>query len=71
MATENLNKASRKVLLNLDVVFVTVLIIYMIQDSLKIFSFSRTSMDKLFFNESTCICIAHNGISIFDDGYSF
>ena len=37
MATENLNKASRKVLLNLDVVFVTVLIIYMIQDSLKSF----------------------------------
>ena len=63
MATENLNKASRKVLLNFGCLY----------DSgfIKIFSFSRTSMDKLFFNESTCICTAHNGISIFDDGYSF
>ena len=33
MATENLNKASRKVLLNLDTAFV----VYMIQDSLKSF----------------------------------
>ena len=35
MATENLNKASRKVLLNLDTVFVIILVVYMIQDSLK------------------------------------
>ena len=35
MATENLNKASRKVLLNLDTAFVVILVVYMIQDSLK------------------------------------
>ena len=37
MATENLNKASRKVLLNLDTAFVVILVVYMIQDSLKSF----------------------------------
>ena len=37
MATENLNKASRKVLLNLDTAFVVILVVYMIQDSLKYF----------------------------------
>ena len=36
-ATENLNKASRKVLLNLDTAFVVILVVYMIQDSLKSF----------------------------------
>ena len=68
MATENLNKASRKVLRYSFCCYFGCL-----YDSgfIKIFSFSRTSMDKLFFNESTCICTAHNGISIFDDGYSF
>ena len=33
----NLNKASRKVLLNLDTAFVVILVVYMIQDSLKSF----------------------------------
>lgn len=37
MATENLNKASRKVLLNSDTAFVVILVVYMIQDSLKSF----------------------------------
>ena len=37
MATENLNKASCKVLLNLDTAFVVILVVYMIQDSLKSF----------------------------------
>ena len=37
MATENLNKASRKVLLNLDTAFIVILVVYMIQDSLKSF----------------------------------
>ena len=37
MATENLNKASRKVLLNLDTALVVILVVYMIQDSLKSF----------------------------------
>lgn len=37
MATENLNKASRKVLLNLDTVFVIILIVYMLQDTLRFF----------------------------------
>lgn len=37
MAIENLNKASRKVLLNLDTAFVVILVVYMIQDSLKSF----------------------------------
>lgn len=37
MATENLNKASRKVLLNLDTAFVVILVVYMIQDSFKSF----------------------------------
>ena len=37
MATENLNKASRKVLLNLDRAVVAILVVYMIQDSLKSF----------------------------------
>ena len=37
MATENLNKASRKVLLNLDTAFVVILVVYIIQDSLKSF----------------------------------
>ena len=37
MATENLNKASRKVLLNLDTAFVVILVVYMIQDSLESF----------------------------------
>ena len=37
IATENLNKESRKVLLNLYTTFVVILIVYMIQDSLKSF----------------------------------
>ena len=37
MATENLNKASRKVLLNLDTFFVIILIVYMLQDTLRFF----------------------------------
>lgn len=37
MATDNLNKASLKVLLNLDTVFVIILIVYIIQDALKSF----------------------------------
>lgn len=39
MATDNLNKASRRVLLDLDVVFLIVLIVDIIQDTLKL-SFS-------------------------------
>lgn len=35
MATDNLNKASRRVLLNLDIVFTIILIVYIIQDVLK------------------------------------
>ena len=70
MATENLNKASRKVLLNLDTAFVVILVVYMIQDSLKSFLSVELPWTN-YFNESTCICTAHNGISIFDDGYSF
>lgn len=37
MATDNLNKASRRVLLDLDIVFAIILIVYIIQDALKTF----------------------------------
>ena len=37
MATDNLNKASRRVLLDLDIVFAIILIVYIIQDALKSF----------------------------------